>query len=214
MAITDDRRKLVHRISELWYPEYHTSGWLKAVTLEELQNRVADGLRWSTARDRQETQLSALSRYRSGEPVGLESHRKIIELFLREYLMRKVPESVGAWGLDTQEFREIDGAKAGSVVDRIVRISLEDPEARVLTRMPPNWYGDEPDAVQAVGPGSVEETVSHAELRNWFMEQLFEPSCVKFFLHTAPGGDTVRWNHRQPRVVGMDRESIAMFWLE
>jgi hypothetical protein len=215
-ASLQERLALASRINKLWY---EGSGWLKAVALRD---------RWT--HPDQAAQRALIASYQGSPAPTLELRRGVMRLFLREWLMYNLPEHVGAWGLEVDEFKRITAEEAAGLADQIVAASaqerveeiaaglVEEYKPRILARMP--WYASKQDQVPPPGvdakdwdnPGDV-PVIPYTQLRAWFLE-LFDPAEAAFFAHTLPGGGTVRFNAACPRLLGMDRDLIGMLWIE
>lgn len=67
------------------------------------------------------------------------------------------------------------------------------------------------DAIIAVSNATPQPEVDYAQLREWFFDKLFAPDEVQWFSNCSAqdvqGGGL-------PAVIGLDKEIIAMFWLE
>jgi uncharacterized protein (TIGR02996 family) len=200
----EERALLARWINHLKYREYHTVGWLKATSFQRLRECV------KKPRD-----LRSLERYIRGENVDDTLRRAMIGLFLREWMISQVPESVGAFGLDPEEFRPVTREEALALVDSIIATSLEDERGGIHGLMPRYVTGEDAPAETFVVTGDeVEDDIPYPLLKTWFAEELFDPAPAVFFVHTSPGGPTVCFNVAQPRVIGMDRDLIGMLWLE
>jgi hypothetical protein len=199
----DDRRELTRWLGRLWFAEYHTVGWLKATTFRALSESV------DKPRDRR-----LLDRYLRGEDVDDDLRREMIRLFLDEWVMCNVPESISPWGGKAAAvFRPAGRDEALTLVDGIIAVSLEDDGAKFRGRMPRYVPADAP-AAPVEGPDEELEPIPYAQLWTWFADELFDRGAAAFYVHTSPGGPTVRFDHTQPRVLGMDRDVIALLWLE
>lgn len=181
---------LTRRINRLSFVEYRAVGWFKAVTLGELRRYVSAA------------EAAVVDRYANtaSEPA---LDRELIRLFLSDWLVCHLPESLGAFGLEVSEFRPIDRNDAVAAVDRIVATSLENPEATIGGCL--DW----------LQPGSPEEKadVPYPQLRAWFAELFADERC-RFYLHDSAGGPTVRFNLAKPRVIGLASDLVGMLWLE
>jgi hypothetical protein len=177
MSITWEQRiALTRRINALWYAEHRGVGWLKAVDFDSLEAAVAHP-----------AERGRITQHRRGQSDVL-LRRDMIRLFLNEWLMWNVPESVEAWGRDPAGFHEIKPKEALDVIAEILRISEEDP-------------GSEPaEDAEDYGGG-----LGYADLRVWFPGALFDAPATAFLLGPSPGRQTV---------VAMDRDIIGMLWLE
>jgi hypothetical protein len=187
--VSNARIALASRINRLEFAEYSAVGWLKVAPLDEL-------LRYAVGADKE-----VVNRY-SAAPHDPGGDREVIRAFLRDWLCCHHPESIGAWGLEVEEFRPISRADALALADRIVAASLEDPDARIG------------GCLEWLEPASPEEAadVPYPQLRVWFAE-LFGEGC-RFYLHDSAGGPTVRFNLANPRVIGLAPDVVAMVWLE
>jgi uncharacterized protein (TIGR02996 family) len=198
----DDRRELTRWLGRLRFAEYHTVGWLKATTFRALSELI------DTPRDRR-----LLDRYLRGEDVDDGLRREMIRLFVDESVMGSVPESVSAWEVRAATaFRPAGRDEALALVDDIIAASLEDGSA-LLGRMPRYVAADAP-AAPVEEPDAEPEPIPYAQLRTWFADELFDRDAAAFYVHTVPGGPTVPFTHTRPRVLGMDRDVIALLWLE
>lgn len=67
------------------------------------------------------------------------------------------------------------------------------------------------DTVIAVSNATPQPEVDYAKLRDWFFDKLFDYAEVQWFSNCAPekieGGGL-------PAVIGLDKQIVAMFWLE
>jgi hypothetical protein len=176
----------VGRINRLWFTEYRQAGWFKVVTLRELHSSI------------DESEAGGLDQYgRVPDDPSLDC--EVIRLFLSEWLMCQLPESVGVFGLDPAEFRPVGRAEALTVASQIVAASLDDSRARVRERVG-----------SAVGAESAD--VPYSQLQAWFTE-LFAEGC-RFYLHDSTGGPTVRFDMANPRVIGLAPDLIGLLWME
>jgi uncharacterized protein (TIGR02996 family) len=200
----EERAMLARWIDGLMYAEYHTVAWLKATSFSRLRECV------DRPRD-----MRSLEQYLRGENVDDTLRRAMIGLFLREWMISQVPESVGAFGLDPEEFQVGTREEALALVDEIIATSLAD-ERGGIHGVPPRYVigEDAPAETFVVTGDEEEEDIPYPRLRTWFAEELFDADQAVFFVHSAPGGPTVRFNVAHPRVIGMDREIIGMLWLE
>jgi uncharacterized protein (TIGR02996 family) len=204
LLLAEDRIELTRWLGSLWFAEYHTVGWLKAVAVQTMRKHVE-----------KPCDLRLLDRYLRNEDVDDDLRREVIRLFLREWVMYCVPESVGVWGLEVAEFRPAGRDEALALVEGIIATSLEDDDAVILGRLPPYVVASEPAiAVKDAEEGEVQEEIPYAQLQIWFGDELFDRDTAVYYVHTSAGGPTVRFNLAEPRVLGMDRDVIALVWLE
>ncbi|MBI5512449.1 MAG: TIGR02996 domain-containing protein [Deltaproteobacteria bacterium] len=199
-----ERVALTRWVNLFTYAEYRRVAWLKAAALEELRDRL------QTPRD-----ARALDGYLSSDAPDDALCRAALALFLQHWMVSNIPESVGVWGLAVDDFHAVDRAEALATMDAIVKASEADPDG-YLTGRPPRYVTDpnapaEPRPLSAWGTA---QRLPSSTLRALFARELLDPSEARYFVHTAPGGPTVRFNHARPRVVGMDRTVVALLWLE
>jgi len=67
------------------------------------------------------------------------------------------------------------------------------------------------DAVIAVSEAAPQPEVDYAQLREWFLNKLFAPGEVQWFSNCSPGKVE---GGGLPAVIGLDKQMVAMFWLE
>ena len=110
-ATLNERLALAGQINRIEFEEYPAVGaaWMKAVGLQELRKCVSE-----------DTDRGLIDRYERGEARDVESRRAVIQLFLREWLSCNVPENIGVWGLEVDQFRPISRDEALRAADRIV----------------------------------------------------------------------------------------------
>lgn len=187
----EERLALTRRINRLMFAEYSAVGWLKAVTLPELrQSYLTD-----------EADRALIGRYAHAADDPALDH-DLIRLFLREWLVSHIPESVGAWGLDPDGFRRVTRSAAVAVVEQIIATSLERTDAVIGGCL--DWL--RPDS-----PGEA-AGVPYTQLRVWFAE-LFEDPATRFYLHPG-GGPTVRFDLANPHLAGLAPDLVGMIWIE
>jgi hypothetical protein len=187
----EERQALTERINRLAFCEYKPVGWFKVVALPRLRKCLHSP-----------ADLEWIDRYLVGTSTDAVQ-RAVVRLFLGEWLVGEVPESIGAWGLDPDEFRAIDRPVALAAINAIVEASMSVPGATI---------GGCVDWLKPASPDEAHD-VPYAQLRSWFVE-LFAAPQTTFFLHDAPGGPTLRFNVARPRIIGLAPDVVGMFWQE
>jgi hypothetical protein len=199
----EERLALARQINGIEFEEYPVvaAAWLKAAGLEELRGCIRD-----------DADKVLLDHYARGEAWDVESQRAMIRLFLREWLVCNVPENIGAWGLEVSEFRPISRDEALRAVDGIVAACQPDAEPDMSS--PHTEARAYLAAIRGRGRDGAAADPPPAVLREWFVEVLFAQPGSAFFLHDSPGGETVRFNLANPRVIGLAPDLIGMLWQE
>jgi hypothetical protein len=182
----DERNDLTRRINRLYFEEYATTGWCKAVTFSELRKHAS------------EQDKRFLDEYLKVPNPDDSLRRGMIRIFFDEWLIYHLPESMGCG--DAGTFQRVDRASALEVIDRVIGSSLRRGE-RVERRLP--WL--QPDGEYDQGEESYER------IRGWFVDLLFDPSEVTYFLDPIVAEKPT---DGATSVIGMDKRVIGMLWEE
>jgi hypothetical protein len=194
---------LTGQINRIEFEEYPAvaAAWMKAVGLQELRKCVSE-----------DADRGLIDRYELWEARDVESRRALIQLFLREWLSYNLPENIGVWGLEVDQFRPISRDEALRAADRIVAACQGGAEAGEQT--PHAAARAYLARLRGRGRDGPAADPPPAQLRAWFGDVLFASPDSAFFLHDSPGGATVRFNLANPRVIGLAPNLIGMLWLE